>query len=170
VYRGRELSYDKNGNVTTENWVVKLIHGIPEWYTFLKMLRPNGYCAIKVEDVRFLNEGEWIEAGELPTISEEVEKAFAAPIEKLSPEQERIATLEAKLEEMERMLKSTYVKPKDSFSVPNKLDEANNSVSSSNANDLDDIEQLREQYLSVSKVKAHHLWKADRIKEEIAKY
>jgi len=165
VYRGRDLTYNKKGEITTENWVVKLIYGIPEWHTFLSMLRPNGYCEVSVENVKVDVDGEWEDVKDFSNITNEVETAFSIPLEKLSPEQQRIADLEEKLSKMERMMKSTYVEPKSS--VPNKLDDSNKKVEQVVSEKLDDIEQLREQYLKVSGEKAHHLWKAERIKQEI---
>jgi hypothetical protein len=48
VYRGK-LNYDANGNVTSENQIVKLKHDTQEYYNFLKNLRINGYHKVEVK-------------------------------------------------------------------------------------------------------------------------
>lgn len=151
VYRGRELTYNKNGNVTTENWVVKEVHGIPEWYLTLKMLRPNGFCEVAVEKVTQMQEdGRHVPVEDFSKIAAEVAEAFMLPEEKLSPEKQRIADLEKTVADMQAMLKGTYVEPKAS------------------ASKSDEMEALQAEYLALKGEKAHHLWKAERLKAEIA--
>lgn len=170
VYRGRELTYNKNGNITTENWVIKEVYGIPEWYLTLKMLRPNGFCEVVVEKVTQLQEDgvRYVEVHDFSKIAAEVAEAFMLPTEKLSPEQQRIADLEKTIAEMRSMLKGSYTAPKESFVVPNKLDETNNIVEKQPTSKLDELETLQAEYLTLKGEKAHHLWKAERLKAEIA--
>lgn len=161
VYRGRELTYNKNGNVTTENWVIKEVYGIPEWYNTLKMLRPNGFCEVEVEKVTQQQEdGRYVETHDFTKIAEEVATAFMLEAEKLSPEQQRIVDLENKIAEMQSMLKGTYTPPKETIVVPNKLDDSNKNV--------DELETLQLEYEKLKGEKAHHLWRASRLKAEIA--
>lgn len=170
VYRGRELTYNKNGNVTTENWVIKETYGIPEWYLILKMLRPNGFCEVVVEKVTQQQEdGRYVEVHDFSKIANEVAEAFMLPENKLTPEQQRIADLEKTIAEMQSMLKGTYTPPKESIVVPSKLEPSNKVIETNNDNNLDELETLKSEYLTLSGVKAHHLWKVDRLKDEIEK-
>ena len=170
VYRGRELTYNKNGDVTTENWVIKEIYGIPEWSLTLKMLRPNGFCEVAVEKVTQQQEdGRYVDVHDFSKIAAEVAEAFTLPEQKLSAEQQRISDLEKTIAEMKSMLKGTYMPPKENVVVPSKLDTSNNDVKADADSKLDELESLQAEYLTLSGVKPHHLWKVDRLKDEIQK-
>ena len=169
VYRGRELTYNKNGNVTTENWVIKEVYGIREWYTFLSMLRPNGFCEVEVERVTQEQEdGRYVDSHDFSKIAAEVAEAFMLPENKPTTEQQRIAELEKTIAEMQSMLKGTYMPPKENIVVPNKLESSNKNIEVQGMSKLEEMEALQAEYLTLKGEKAHHLWKAERLKAEIA--
>lgn len=89
VYRGKKMSFNEHGQAQNENHTVTLVHDTLEWSNFMKYLRPNGYCKVEVEDVQ---------DGDKEAIAAEVTQAYELPKAALTPEQQRIADLEAKLE------------------------------------------------------------------------
>jgi hypothetical protein len=108
VYRGKKMFFDENGNPQNENQSVKLTYDTPEWKSYLKNLAINGYCKATVEAVK-IYKWEKQENGELKEtvvklddiddIKKEVDNAWKVDTDaKLTPEQIKIAELEAKLE------------------------------------------------------------------------
>jgi hypothetical protein len=66
------------------------------------------------------------------------------------------------------MLKGTYMPPKENIVVPNKLESSNKTIEVQGMSKLDEMEALQAEYLTLKGEKAHHLWKAERLKAEIA--
>ena len=98
VFKGREMLYDADGNVRTPSQIVKLTHDTVEWKNFLNNL-PATFGMAKVEKVLSdLGNGEYKEVENPVEITKEVEAVFKTPEKELTPEQKRIADLEAKLE------------------------------------------------------------------------
>lgn len=109
VYRGKELTYNKDGQSTNENHLVKLEYQTSEYKRFLSHLRPNGFIKAEVEavlDLSKTNEGKkkdeigyYQKVDDVSVFQKEVELALNHTGEtKLTPDQERIAALEAKLD------------------------------------------------------------------------
>jgi len=98
IFKGQELLYDGYGNVKTPSQIVKLTHDTVEWKNFLKNLTASGYGMAKVEKVLQEVDGKFDEVSIPSEIVKEVENVFKAPEKELTPEQKRIADLEAKLE------------------------------------------------------------------------
>lgn len=112
VYRG-PINYDADGNVKSENQAVVLTYGSGAWTNYLKHARLN-HTSMKVEKVTE-ETMEAIDTGRKnaqgfkitrPEFSEEIIKtpesieaevlaAISAPVAELTPEQKRIADLEA---------------------------------------------------------------------------
>ena len=97
VFKGREMLYDADGNVRTPSQIVKLTHDTVEWKNFLNNL-PATFGMAKVEKVLQEVDGKFDEVSIPSEIVKEVENVFKAPEKELTPEQKRIADLEAKLE------------------------------------------------------------------------
>lgn len=112
VYRGKSLNYDKAGNITTEGSLIKLLYGDLQYYNFLRSLRANG-CIFedgkassglkKVFQVKWNGEEnredaeEVTDAKTLNAIREELDRYYDLPKAELTPDQQRIADLEAKV-------------------------------------------------------------------------
>lgn len=99
VYKGNgrndELSYNASGEVQNENILMKMTHDTLEWSNALKNLKVLGYVKPTVEAV--------FEGGEnnkdlVSVIQKEVDSSYKGPEKQLTPEQQKIAELEAKLE------------------------------------------------------------------------
>lgn len=105
VYRGRGLNYNSNGEITTENWEVSLVHGNPEYFLFLKHMRANGFChvvvnsAIEVESEE-IGSYEETPVSDLSKYKKEVDSYFSLPEKPLTEEQKRIKELEDKLNQL----------------------------------------------------------------------
>ena len=99
-YRGSELNYTAEGKVKNENNLVSLAHGSKNWVIFMKNLSLNGFCKVEVEKAfNDLGESKYEEIKDLEIYKEEVSKSFKSEKEvALTPDQKRIAELEAKLE------------------------------------------------------------------------
>ncbi len=92
---GNTVSYDANKKVLNENILVKLVHDTLEWYNYLKHLKVNGFVKCTVENV--LQNKKKIDSAKF---QKEVDKAFEPIKHELTPEQKKIAELEAKIEEL----------------------------------------------------------------------
>lgn len=98
VYKGRKLSYNENGSVQNENQVIKIEHDTMEWKAVMSTLRLNGYAKVTVEKVFYLDENR-TNCTDCSDIKTEVDDNFKPKVDKtLTPEQKRIAELEAKLD------------------------------------------------------------------------
>jgi hypothetical protein len=165
TYRGKDLNYDALGNIKNENNLVSLTHNSRNWVLFMKNLPLNGFCKVTVESGwSERKEGGYDEITDLKAYDDEVQEAFNGSEEsKLTPEQKKIAELEAKLEKfmnansVEKKTKTKDVK-KEAV-VEKALKEVANP---------EDIEVLREEYRELNGgKKAFHGWKADKLKEKI---
>lgn len=129
VYKGLQLFYDANGKVMNPNQIVKLTHDTIEWKNFIKNLSGLGFNSVKVEKVL---SGDTLEKIEISKeIIKEVEGVFKPKEKELSPDQKRIADLEAKIEALTK---------KDVAKVGINL-----------------LEELKAEYETLSGKKAHHL-------------
>ena len=59
VYRGKQMSYDAQGNVQNENQLIKLPHDTVEWTNFMKNITSNGYLKVDVVNYQFFENSEW---------------------------------------------------------------------------------------------------------------
>jgi len=55
LYKGKELLYDKNGNVKNENQPLKLTDGV-EWLNYLKYIKAQQLCKVELIGVFEANE------------------------------------------------------------------------------------------------------------------
>lgn len=101
VYRGTEMNYDANGVVKNENQTVTLEYQSRSWVLFMENIKRNGYCKVDVEKVYNALENGYEEVNDISLYKNEVHKNFTQEKQvNLTPEQKRIAELEAKLEKL----------------------------------------------------------------------
>lgn len=125
AYRGTEINYDANGKVKNENNLVSLEYGTRMWELYLKNLKLSGLCRIEVESGFKVLEVGYEPIKDLSVYEKEVQDAFISKEDvALTPDQQRIADLEAKLdlfmkkEQSEKNIKSdkkVYASIKDEY-------------------------------------------------------
>ena len=100
VFRGETLNYDAKGNVKNNNHLVTLVHKSTAWNLYMKNIKINDFCDVKVEKVLEYVSGEYKEVKNFDKISEEVDIAFNGKKEVavITQDQKRIAELEAKID------------------------------------------------------------------------
>jgi hypothetical protein len=99
IYRGNEILKRENGTIKNENSKVALTHNTLEWKLYLEHLRANPFCKVVVEKVLEQKDGKYVELEIPKSIEDEVRIAHLGDqTVKLTPEQKRIAELEAKLD------------------------------------------------------------------------
>jgi hypothetical protein len=108
VHRGKTLTFNSKGESTNENHPVVIVYDTPEWVNYLKHLLPNGIIKAEVKkvlDLTKVNEGKTKEdkdyyqsVSDFSKIQTEVDKWLVPTEAQLTPEQQRIADLEARLD------------------------------------------------------------------------
>lgn len=157
IFRGSQMSYDKNGNVQNENQLVTLIHDTVEWANYLKRLTSNQFLEVMVEKVFYCDKEKnkdgffedkisEVDQETIDEIKQEVKEALKAPEKELTPQERRIAELEAKLE--------AFMGGK--------------AKSEKKVEKTDDLDELRAEYEKLYGKKPFGSWKADKLKEKIA--
>ena len=144
VFKGTKILKDENGKVENENQKVSLTYGSLEWKNYLKHLIANGFCKVEVEKLFELKDSEYVKC-EIPEyIKEEVLLAHKGDQKvKLTPEQQKIADLEAKLEAF--------------MNKGNEVDEEK------------ELKDLQAQYEVKFSKKPHHMMGVKKLKEELTK-
>jgi len=150
--RDSEISYSADGSVQNENILVKLRHDTLEWSNYLKHLVVNGFVKVEVEKVI---------DGNIDSIKKEVNDAMF-PIKEvvLSPEQKKIADLEAKLDAL--MGKDVKVEEKT-------IDVVYEDVSADVATKEETLKEARERYKKVVGKRAFPGWSIDQLNEKMKK-
>lgn len=146
--RGKGISYDENRKVINENILVKLTHNTLEWANYLKHIKVGGFIKAVVEKVM---DG----SPEITSkIQKEVDAAMADVEVALTPEQKRIADLEAKLE---------------AFTNGSSNNDAKDSNKSTNDdNQGDELTKARDEYEGLYGKKVFYGWNLDEVKAKIA--
>ena len=154
VYRGRQMSYDAQGNVQNENQLIKLPHDTVEWTNFMKNITSNGYLKVDVENYQFFEKGEWKDSDKA-MVEKELEINMTKQTEvAMTDDQKRIAELEAKLE---KLLARDEKKSSKKVEVKEKPIE-----------DKKERENLRVEYAELNGgKKAFPAWSADKLREKI---
>ena len=154
VYRGRQMSYDAQGNVQNENQLIKLPHDTVEWTNFMKNITSNGYLKVDVENYQFFEKGEWKDSNKA-MVEKELEINMTKQTEvAMTDDQKRIAELEAKLE---KLLARDEKKSSKKVEVEEKPKE-----------DKKERENLRIEYAELNGgKKAFPAWSADKLREKI---
>lgn len=150
VYKGKELSYNKDGSVQNENHPVKLEHNTISWRNFMKYLQANGYVDVKVNSAYHVDaDDKRTPYKDIDTIKKEVKEALTPSVVRaLTVEQVEIAELKAKVDAL--MGKS----PKKT-EVVQEIDP--------------ELKKVREEYHKAIGKKAYHKWDVKTLKEKIAK-
>lgn len=141
---------DENG-IVNENNICKLTHNTLEWKNYLKHLRVNGFVKAEVEKVIIPVSGGYDDVEDYEDISKEVKKAMSSVDKALTPEQKKIAELEAKLD---AILNNTKSKSKP---TPTQVNE-----------DKDALTDARERYVEAFQKKGHHSWGVEVLNQKIA--
>jgi hypothetical protein len=154
VYRGKQMSYDAQGNVQNENQLIKLPHDTVEWTNFMKNITSNGYLKVDVVNYQFFEKGEWKDSNKA-MVEKELEINMTKQTEvALTDDQKRIAELEAKLE---KLLARDEKKSSKKVEVEEKPKE-----------DKKERENLRIEYAELNGgKKAFPAWGADKLREKI---
>lgn len=158
------MSYDENGKPQNENQIVTLPYDTVQWQNYLKALRANRFVRVDVEKVFFVDskkddegffrdtltdaDSDWMEK-----VKEEVKKHYEDAKPELTPEQQKIAELEAAI----KALQNGSVKAKESKSEK-KVEKTENS---------DNIDELRAKYEELYGKKPFGGWGADKLIEKI---
>lgn len=180
VYRGKTMTYNAKGESTNENHVVKLEYNTAEYKRFLNMLRANGFIKAEVEKVLDLSTkvegkakdepGYYEEVADFSDIQKEVDLALNPDgVEKeLTPDQKRIAALEAKLEALTggsaetKNIKVNDAKNVDSGTKPEKTE--------LNDDDKAALNDARAKYTELYGKKGHNGWDLAEINKRIAEF
>lgn len=162
VYKGQKLSYNSDGSIQNENQIITLPHNRVEWRTFLKNIKMHNYIKVDVEDAFYVDkkkdeEGYFVDIitkcteDEIKAIKQEVDTAFKPAKEEMTPEQRRIAELEAKIELLTKSIKGEV-----------KIDK-NNSVE-----EKDEMELLRGKYEAVVGKKPFNGWDKETLLQKMS--
>lgn len=176
VYRGKTMTYNAKGESTNENHVVKLEYNTAEYKRFLSMLRANGFIQADVEKVLDLTkkvEGkEKNEVGyyEEVKLFEDIQKEFDVALnpegveKELTPDQKRIAALEAKIEALSGGKPETKeIKVNDSKEVKETKAELNDGQKA-------ELKVAREKYVELYGKKGHPGWSVEELNVKIAEF
>jgi len=159
VYRGRQMSYDAQGNVQNQNQLIKLPHDTVEWKNFMKNITANGYLKVDVESFSEFKNSSWVNVDK-SMIEKEIELSMRKQTEvPMTADQKRIAELEEKLEKLlARDSKKKSVK-KSSKDVE---------VEEKPKEDKKERENLRVEYAELNGgKKAFPAWTSDQLREKI---
>lgn len=161
VYKGKQMSFDAKGNAQNDNQSIKYVHDTVEWANFLKNISANGYCKVDVESVKIIEKvkennffvDKVSDYENVDAIKKEVETAFKNQTEEvLTPEQQKIADLEAKLNALLGLKEEKPSKKEVKKEISNP----------------EDLEVLRAEYTDKVGKKPFHGWDAEQLKEKIA--
>ena len=146
TFKGMEVLKREDGSFKNENQIVKLTHDTLDWANFMKHLPANPFCRVDVEKVLDFINGKWEEIEIPKEIINEVKKAHVGSKEvKLTPQEQKIADLEAKLEKL-----------------LSKEEEPMNE-------NVDELADLQAQYEAKFNKKPHHKMGIKKLKEELTK-
>jgi hypothetical protein len=103
VFKGNQMMYDGNGKVLNPNQLVKLKHDTIEWKNFLNNLVASSYTSAKVEKALYVEYSDGKETVEeadslISDLQKEVDAKFFQEKAPLTPEQQQIADLTARLD------------------------------------------------------------------------
>ena len=182
-YKGQQILKSESGQIVNENESMKITHGNIEWKNLLKNARLMGFAKIEVEkllqpkekQVEEMNtKGETVkrmvveydvvdDVKEISAVQSELDIALNGPAVQLTPEQARIAALEATIERLSAIVGGTSKDPINEVQVMIEK------VTTGNTDALNDIEAARAEYLAVTETKAHHKWPLEKIIAETEK-
>lgn len=89
---------DEHRNVQNENHIVKLIHGTFDFLDYFKTVNIL-FFKVELEKVTVEKDGKFVDVNDISKYKQEVNELLnPVPVVELTPEQKRIADLEAKIE------------------------------------------------------------------------
>mgnify|MGYP003624413092 CR=1 FL=1 len=150
VFKGEKISFNEDRSIQNDSQLIKTEHGTNEWKCLMMTLVASGYC--KVEVLRVNNiDSNFSEVEDKKSYQKEVESSLNPFLKvELTPDQKRIAELEAKLEAF-----ISNKEPKKEVELDNEED------------DKESLKELQLEYFELFGKKAHHMMKAERLIEEI---
>tara|TARA_R110002096_G_scaffold350308_3_gene543355 strand:+ start:56 stop:580 length:525 start_codon:yes stop_codon:yes gene_type:complete len=160
VYRGKQMTYNKDGSVQNENQLISVEHKSTQWKLTMKTLPIMGYCEVGVDHILEDKDGEWIKKNkDIESYSKEVAEAYSpkstAP---KTADQLRIEQLEAQNKEMlakfDALMKG---KPVDKEAVNEEESEHR-------------LKELKLEYFKLFGKEPHHNKKEERLIEEIDEF
>ncbi len=151
--RDNNISFNADGSVQNDTILVKLTHNTLEWANFIKNARYVGFIDAKVEKV--------IGETDFASIEKEVDKAMNPVVEVvLSPEQKKIADLEAKLDAL-----VNNSSPEIRKATPN--EEKAHDEKWENVSEEETLESVKVEYQRVMGKKPFHKWTIEQLKEKM---
>ena len=158
VYRGKQMTYNKDGSVQNENQLISVEHKSTQWKLTMKTLPIMGYCEVGVDHILEDKDGEWIKKNkDIESYSKEVAEAYSpkstAP---KTADQLRIEQLEAQNKEI---LAKFDALMSDKSADEEVVEE-----------DEDGLKELQLEYFQLFGKKPHHMKKAEGLIEEIDEF
>jgi hypothetical protein len=158
VYRGKQMTYNKDGSVQNENQLISVEHKSTQWKLTMKTLPIMGYCEVGVDHILEDKDGEWIKKNkDIESYSKEVAEAYSpkstAP---KTADQLRIEQLEAQNKEMLAKFDALMSGKSVDKEVVNE--------------DEDGLKELQLEYFQLFGKKPHHMKKAEGLIEEIDEF
>lgn len=141
VYKGLQLFYDANGKVMNPTQLVKITYDTIEWKNFLKNIPSLGFSSVEVEKVLDGTTFEEIKITE--NILSDIKGVFKIKEAELTPDQKRIAELEAKLDKL---------------------------TSKEEHKGINILEDLRKEYKDITGKEADARWKENKVMEQIEEF
>lgn len=146
--KGKVL-YDENGKIESENQKISFTYKDISWSGHIQRLPKMGFAKIELESV-YEGDKESKDDDLFNEITESIKSLLTAPKEELTPQEQRIADLEAKIEALTKGATKAPIEPK--------------------AQDNDEaLDALRAEFKAKAGKEAHKLWGEKRLSEEIAK-
>lgn len=138
-----------DGSPKNEVIDVKIQHGTFEYYNWLKNAKNTGLNKIEILNVKEKNGFEYKEIEIPQEVKEDLKKALTVE-PSLTPEQKKIAELEAAIEEL-----------RNARNEPAKKEKAGNDI---------DLTEARQRYMDIVGKKGHHSWDVATIEEKINEF
>ena len=160
VYRGKQMTYNKDGSVQNENQLISVEHKSTQWKLTMKTLPIMGYCEVGVDHILEDKDGEWIKKNkDIESYSKEVAEAYSpkstAP---KTADQLRIEQLEAQNKEMLAKFDALMNSKSVDKEVVNEEESEHR------------LKELKLEYFKLFGKEPHHNKKEERLIEEIDEF
>lgn len=166
LYKG-QVNHDSNGNVTSENQLMKLQYGIREWTLFLTNISQMGWTKVDVVKCLDGNKKELIdgvyqlEEIKIPQIViEDIRNAMRANEKPLTKDEQRIKDLE---DQVKALVDAVNPVKKEAKKIESKKE----AVKDNTPNINEELEAARDEYKKVIGKKPHHMKQLSTLNEEI---
>jgi hypothetical protein len=156
IYRGKQMTYNKDQSPQNENQLISVEHNSMEWKITMKTLSIMGYCQVEVDHVLEDSNNGWQKKTEgIESFSKEVAEAYS-PKSKIvkSPDQLRIEQLEAQNKEMMAKM--------EAYMGNNPIEKEEVKTSEG-----DSLKELKLEYFTLIGKKPHHMMKEESLIEAI---